>query len=145
MDARLPYATSRGVRQALASGVEPIVARPPHHVPAKISRRLETIARQHHCGLLIVGGWPGAGADLTVSDPRWYGADGAAGLPTVLLHDLRHGCASVLLQLAVPPRTVMEILGHSALEMTMNPYACVSLDDKRSVLDKIGAVMADES
>ncbi|BCJ30535.1 tyrosine-type recombinase/integrase [Actinocatenispora sera] len=68
-----------------------------------------------------------------------------AGLPTVRLHDLRHGCASVLLQLAVPPRTVMEILGHSTLEMTMNTYAHVSLDDKRSALDKIGAVMADES
>jgi hypothetical protein len=64
---------------ALATGVELIVARPPHHVPAKIRRRLETITRQHHCGLLIVGDWPGAGADLTVSGPRWYGADGGRG------------------------------------------------------------------
>lgn len=59
---------------AMVSGVELIVARPPHHVPAKIRRRIETLARQHHCGLLIVGEWAGAGAALTVSDPHWYGA-----------------------------------------------------------------------
>ena len=30
-----------------------------------------------------------------------------------------------------PPRTVMEIAGHSAPEMTMNVYGHVTLDDKR--------------
>jgi integrase len=43
-----------------------------------------------------------------------------AGLPAVRLHDFRHGCVSVLLALGVPPRTVMEIVGHATLEMTMN-------------------------
>jgi integrase len=32
--------------------------------------------------------------------------------------------------------TVMEIAGHSALEMTMNVYAHVTLDDKRKALDQ---------
>jgi integrase len=43
-----------------------------------------------------------------------------AGVRVVRMRDLRHGCVSVLLGLGVPPRTVMEIAGHSALEMTMN-------------------------
>lgn len=59
---------------ALAPGMELIVARPPHPVPAKIRRRLETIAWQRHCGLLIVGDWPGAAADLSTADPVWHGA-----------------------------------------------------------------------
>ena len=60
----------------------------------------------------------------------------AAGLRDVRMHDFRHGVVSVLLGLGVPPRTVMEIAGHSGLEMTMNVYAHVTLDDKRVALDR---------
>lgn len=55
----------------------------------------------------------------------------------VRMHDFRHGCVSVLLGLGVPPRTVMEIAGHSGLEMTMNVYAHVSMDDKKAAFDKL--------
>ncbi|QSB15167.1 site-specific integrase [Natronosporangium hydrolyticum] len=67
-----------------------------------------------------------------------------AGLPLVRLHDFRHGCVSVLLALGVPPRTVMEIVGHSTLEMTMNVYAHVTLDDKREALDQLGELLDGE-
>ncbi|HEX2894603.1 MAG TPA: tyrosine-type recombinase/integrase [Marmoricola sp.] len=60
----------------------------------------------------------------------------AAGLREVRLHDFRHGLVSALLGLGVPPRTVMDIAGHSGLEMTMNVYGHVSLDDKREALDR---------
>jgi integrase len=66
-----------------------------------------------------------------------------AGVPPVRLHDLRHGCATVLLAHGVPPRTVMEVLGHSTLEMTMNTYAHVSLDDKRAALGKINDLLTE--
>jgi integrase len=65
----------------------------------------------------------------------------AAGLPPIRLHDLRHGCVSVLLTLGVPPRTVMEIVGHSTLEMTMNVYGHVTLNDKRAALDRLGDLL----
>lgn len=64
----------------------------------------------------------------------------AAGVRDIRMHDFRHGCVSVLLGLGVPPRTVMEIAGHSGLEMTMNVYAHVSLDDKKAALDKLGGL-----
>ncbi|MGH3471024.1 MAG: hypothetical protein ACRDPG_03135 [Nocardioidaceae bacterium] len=54
------------------------------------------------------------------------------------MHDFRHGCVSLLLGLGVPPRTVMEIAGRSALKVTMNVYAHVTLDDKSNALDRIG-------
>lgn len=56
----------------------------------------------------------------------------------VRLHDFRHGCVSVLLGLGVPPRTAMEIVGHSTIEMTMNVYGHVSLDEKRTALKQLG-------
>jgi len=43
----------------------------------------------------------------------------------------------LLLSLGVNPRTVMEIVGHSALEMTMNVYGHVNLDTQRRALDEL--------
>ncbi|MFG2948848.1 site-specific integrase [Streptomyces adustus] len=58
----------------------------------------------------------------------------AAGLPQVRLHDTRHGCASLLFAAGVAPRTVMEILGHSQIAVTMNVYTHVSDDHRREAM-----------
>jgi integrase len=60
-----------------------------------------------------------------------------AGVPVVPLHALRHTCVSLLLSMGAPPRVVMEIVGHSALEMTMNVYAHVDLGSRRDALDRL--------
>jgi integrase len=57
-----------------------------------------------------------------------------AGLRPIRLHDLRHTCASTLLAQGVPPRVVMEVLGHSSLDVTMNIYGHVMLDAQREAL-----------
>jgi len=64
-----------------------------------------------------------------------------AEVPAVRLHDLRHTCVSMLLTLGVNPRVVMEIVGHSALEMTMNVYAHVAVDEQRSALDRLDGLL----
>lgn len=47
----------------------------------------------------------------------------AAGLPiTVRTHDLRHTCASLLIQLGAHPKAIQEWLGHSDITVTMNLY-----------------------
>ncbi|MGH3327638.1 MAG: tyrosine-type recombinase/integrase [Streptomycetales bacterium] len=61
-----------------------------------------------------------------------------AGVRVVRLHDFRRGCVSVLLSHGVPPRTAMEIVGHSTLEMTMNVYGHATLDDKREAMRRLG-------
>lgn len=66
------------------------------------------------------------------------------GLRRVRLHDLRHSCVSLLLALGVSPRVVMEIVGHSAIEMTMNVYAHVSLDNQRAALSLLNAQLVDD-
>lgn len=68
-----------------------------------------------------------------------------AGVRAVRMHDFRHGVVSVLMGLGVPPRTVMEIAGHSGLEMTMNVYAHVTMDDKRAALEKLDDLLDGDS
>jgi integrase len=64
----------------------------------------------------------------------------SAGLGHRRFHDLRHSCATLLLVQNVPPRVVMEILGHSQISLTMNTYSHVLPGLKRdaaSSMDKI--------
>lgn len=61
----------------------------------------------------------------------------ANGIRVVRLHDLRHTCVSLLLAQGVHPRVVMEIVGHSAIEMTMNVYGHVNLETQRQALDDL--------
>jgi integrase len=71
--------------------------------------------------------------------PRaWYAIRKEAGLGTTRLHDLRHTCVTLLLDLGVPPHVVRDIVGHSDIEVTMTIYAHVSLDEKRNALRKLG-------
>ncbi|NUS74191.1 MAG: tyrosine-type recombinase/integrase [Corynebacteriales bacterium] len=65
-----------------------------------------------------------------------------AGVPVVGLHDLRCGCVSLLLAKGVPPRTVMDIVGHTTLEMMMNTYGHVTLDDGNA-LDRRGDLLGE--
>ena len=48
-----------------------------------------------------------------------------AGLRRIRLYDLRQQAATILLAQGVPPRVVMEILGHSTYRLTMDTYAHV--------------------
>jgi len=52
-------------------------------------------------------------------------------------HDARHTCVTLLLNLGVPPHIVREIVGHSAIDVTMEIYAHASLEEKRAALQKL--------
>ena len=62
----------------------------------------------------------------------------------VRFHDLRHTCVSLLLGLGVPPHIVRDIVGHSALDVTMNIYAHADMTEKRAALDRLGSLLAGE-
>lgn len=70
----------------------------------------------------------------------WRRAREKAGLPQVNFHDLRHSCASILIELGVSLHEVSEILGHSTLQMTRR-YAHLQLERKRSALDKLSQLV----
>src|SRR5436190_15029544 len=56
-------------------------------------------------------------------------------------HDLRHSCATFLLAKNIPARTVMEILGHSNISLTMNTYSHVMPEMLRDAADAMNAVI----
>jgi integrase len=64
-----------------------------------------------------------------------------AGIRPIRLHDLRHTCASLLLAQGVPARVVMELLGHSAIAVTMNVYSHVTPAVSRDAIDAIGSLL----
>jgi integrase len=55
----------------------------------------------------------------------WKALLADAGVRDARLHDARHTAASLLL-LKVPARVVMEVLGHSSYQLTMNTYSHVA-------------------
>ncbi|MGI5259567.1 tyrosine-type recombinase/integrase [Streptomyces angustmyceticus] len=65
----------------------------------------------------------------------------SAGLPSVRLHDTRHGCASLLFAAGVAPRTVMEILGHSQIAVTMNVYTHVNAETRREAMSHMDRLL----
>ncbi|MGW2159619.1 site-specific integrase [Nonomuraea sp. NPDC001699] len=72
----------------------------------------------------------------------WGAVRQAADLGEMRLHDMRHTCVPLLLDLGVPPHIVREIVGHSDIEITMTIYAHASLEEKRKVLGKLGDALA---
>jgi integrase len=70
--------------------------------------------------------------------PSWSRIRAAKGYPPARFHDLRHTCVSLLLEAGVPPHVVRDIVGHSAIDVTMTIYAHASLDEKRRALDLMG-------
>ncbi|MEU6808182.1 tyrosine-type recombinase/integrase [Streptomyces sp. NPDC046831] len=59
-------------------------------------------------------------------------------------HDLRHTRVTLLLGLGIPPHVVRNIVGRSALEVTMNIYARADLAEERAALDRLGTLLAVE-
>jgi integrase len=51
-----------------------------------------------------------------------------ADAPKIRSHDLRHTAATVLLGACVNPKVVSEMLGHSAISITLDTYAHVLPD-----------------
>jgi len=51
---------------------------------------------------------------------------GAAGLPRIRLHDLRHTVATLALTAGIHAKVVQELLGHSSITVTLDTYSHVT-------------------
>ena len=65
----------------------------------------------------------------------------AAGLPPLHFHSLRHSCATFLLVQGVPPRVVMDLLGHSDIRLTLNTYSHVVEQLQEDAARQMSAVL----
>ena len=59
------------------------------------------------------------------------------GLPHIRFHELRHSCASLLIDMGFTLKDVQEWLGHSDIKMTANIYAHLDTARKSSMADSL--------
>ncbi len=64
-----------------------------------------------------------------------------AGLPKQRFHDLRHGCATLLLSQGVQGRTVMGTLGHSQISLTMDTYGHLTPSMEADAAARMDAIL----
>ncbi len=118
-----------------------IVAALKAHKVRQLEQRLLAGARWQDWGLVFPStiGTPLDGSNVT---HRLRKHLERAGLPRQRFHDLRHCCASLLLAQHVPPRIVMEILGHSQIALTMDTYSHVMPTMQREAADLMDGILA---
>jgi integrase len=80
----------------------------------------------------------------TPTEPRnfnryWDRRCAAAGVPRITVRDARRTCGSLLADLDVHPRVVMQILRHARFSVTMEIYTAVSSRKTRDALKRLGA------
>lgn len=75
---------------------------------------------------------------------RFLELSAQAGLPRIRFHDLRHTAATLMLAQGVDPRTIMEILGHSQISLTLNTYSHVLDSMKQSAAHRLNALLDDQ-
>ena len=95
------------------------------------------------------GAWTHSGLVFTTryGDPieprnfnRYFAARcAAAGVRQIAVHDARRTCATLLVDLDVHPRIVMQILRHAQFDVTMEVYASASSAATREALKRLGA------
>jgi len=86
----------------------------------------------------------------TTVDPvhlsRYFGAAcHCSGVRRIRFHDLRHTCATLMLESGADLVTVKDLLGHSRIQITADVYMHVRLKVTRSALDAMGDMLGDES
>lgn len=105
------------------------------HRRHQAAARLAAGERWHDHGLVFPSR-VGTFMDPDNIDRTWHKIRAAAGLGWLRLHDLRHACATFLLVSGASPRTVMKVLGHSQIGLTMNTYAHVLPEIERAAVDE---------
>jgi integrase len=94
------------------------------HRVRQLRDRLLAGSRWSETGLVFTSAL-GTGLESGLVTKRLQRILAACGLPRLRFHDLRHSAASLLGAQGVPPRVVMEVLGHSRISVTMDLYSHV--------------------
>ena len=72
----------------------------------------------------------------------WKKALDTAELGHVRVHDLRHTCASLMIQVGAHPKAIQLHLGHASIEVTMNLYGHLFPDHMEAQAAKVDEAYA---
>jgi len=71
----------------------------------------------------------------------WFRAQAYRRGLEISFHDLRHLCATYLLQLGVHPKVAAEMLGHSTVKLTLDTYSHVTPTMQQEAADKLDGLL----
>jgi len=66
-------------------------------------------------------------------------------VPYITVHDARRTCASLLAELGVHPRVIMQILRHADLKVTVEIYTEVVSAQTRDAFKRLGDALAEKA
>ena len=90
---------------------------------------------------LIFTGRYGTAIDPRTLNRKFVARCEAAGVRPITVHDARHTCATLLVDLDVHPRVIMRILRHADQAVTMEIYANASSAATREALRRLGDIL----
>jgi integrase len=90
---------------------------------------------------LILTGRYGTPIDPRTLNRKFTARCDAAGVRRLTVHDARHTCATLLVDLDVHPRVIMRILRHADQAVTMEIYANASSAATREALRRLGDIL----
>ncbi|PKM73097.1 MAG: site-specific integrase [Firmicutes bacterium HGW-Firmicutes-16] len=67
------------------------------------------------------------------------------GLPHIRFHELRHSCASFLINMGFTLKDVQEWLGHSDIRMTANIYSHLDVSRKKNMADMLSSCLTEKA
>jgi integrase len=98
----------------------------------KLARQLETVPRHDDALVFTSGGKPLRGSNWRRR--VWFPALEAAGLPKDRrIHDLRHTCASLLIDQGHSPKSIQAHLGHSSIAVTLDVYGHLYPEEREKI------------
>ena len=72
---------------------------------------------------------------------KWARFKQAHQLKDIRLHDLRHSCATLMIQAGIDPKTVQHRLGHADISITLNTYTHCTAQMDEAAADKIDNII----
>jgi len=125
------------------------VSLPPPLVPVLRAHRTAQLEAQLRAGPVWAEPIPGLVFTTAIGRPllgvvvtqEFQASCARAGLPRRRFHDLRHGCATLLLAAGVDLKTVSAILGHSSISLTADTYAAVLPSLAADAMTRLGTLL----
>jgi len=74
---------------------------------------------------------------------HFHRAFAEAGLPRIRFHYLQHTAATLLLKANQHPITVLEMLGHSTIALTLDTYSHILPDIQQEAADKMDKIFGE--
>jgi integrase len=106
------------------------------HRHRQLQERLIAGSTWHDTGLVFTTGI-GTGIHAATIQKDFTALLERAGLPPMTFHSLRHSCATLLAAQDVQARVVMEILGHSNIDITLGLYTHALAETTRDGIDAL--------